>query len=86
MTTSFAPGLAGGRERQDGVDRLLARRLDERARVHHDQVGVVGAEGGREPVGQQGCDDLVGVDCVLRAAESLNVETLDSRLTHCTAG
>ena len=34
---------ASADERQDGVDRLLACRLDERARVDDDQVGVVGA-------------------------------------------
>ena len=70
----LGPGLAGVAEGEDGVDRLLARRLDERARVDDDEVGVVGAVGGHQAVGQEARDDLVGVDGVLRAAERLDVE------------
>ena len=84
VTTSLAPRPCGtSAERQDGVDRLLARRLDERARVHHDDVGVVGARDRRSrPSATRDADDLVGVDGVLRAAERLDVE---HRLVHCGA-
>ena len=68
-------------ERERDVDRLLAGRLDERAGVDDDEVGVLGGRRGREPVGEQGGDDLVGVDGVLRAAERLDVEALGHRST-----
>ena len=63
-------------ERERDVDRLLARGFDERARVDDDEVGVARRRRRREPVGEQGRDDLVGVDGVLRAAERLDVEPL----------
>ncbi len=50
--------------------------FDERARVDDDEVGVARLGRRCEPVGEQGCDDLVGVDSVLRAAERLDVEPL----------
>ena len=59
---------------EDRVDRLAPRVLDERAGVHHDEVGLVDRARGLQAVGDEGRDDLVGVDGVLRAAERLEVE------------
>ena len=49
VTTRRAPGRFDVGQREDGVDRLLAGRLDERAGVDHDEVGVLGAVGGLSP-------------------------------------
>ena len=49
VTTSFAPLRFDVRERERDVDRLLARRFDERARVDHDEVGVPGSVAGASP-------------------------------------
>ena len=46
-------GLLRIGERERDVDRLLAGRVDERARVDDDEVGVLGRGRGREPVGEQ---------------------------------
>src|SRR4029079_17661247 len=51
----------------------------ERTRVHHDEVGVVGAVGGDETVGEQRRHELLGVDSVLRAAERLDVKASRGR-------
>ena len=69
-------GLALVVEREDRVDRLLARLLDERARVDDDEVGRRRVVGRRHPVGQQRADQLVAVDLVLGAAQGLDVEPL----------
>ena len=79
VTTSLAPVSLHVRQRERDVDGLLARGLDERARVDHDEIGVAGRGRGLEPVREQGGDDLVGVDRVLRAAERLDVEALGHR-------
>jgi hypothetical protein len=68
-----APGLAPGQV-QDDLDGLLPGLLDERAGVHDDEVGRRGVVDGRHPVGQQGPDELVRVDLVLRAAQGLDEE------------
>ena len=69
-------GPLGVGQRQRDVDRLLARRFDERAGVHDDEVGIVGAGGRLETVGEQRRDDLVGVDRVLRTPQRLDPEGL----------
>ena len=74
VTHELGAGRLRVGERERDVDRLLAGRLDERARVHDDEVGSPARRRGHETVGEQGRDDLVGVDGVLRAAERLDVE------------
>ena len=64
--------LAAVGQRQDRVDRLLARRLDEGARVDDDDVGI--GRRGHEPIGQERAGELVGIDLVLRAAQCLHPE------------
>ena len=61
---------------QDGVDRLLAGCLDERTRVDDDEVSRLGVVSGAQAIGEQGADELVGVDLVLRATKRLDVEAL----------
>ena len=58
------------RRLEDRLDRLLARVLDERARVDHDHVGLggIGDEGASGPV--EVAEHDLGVDEVLRAAEA----------------
>ena len=76
VTTMRAPVFARGRQRQDRVDRLLASLLDERARVHHHEVGLVDGFRRLQAIREQRADELVGVDLVLRAAQGLDVEPL----------
>ncbi len=59
-------------QRQDGVDRLLAGLVDERAGVDDHDVGGGGVVGLGEPVGDQAAVELVRVDLVLGAAERLH--------------
>ena len=68
--------LAGVAEREDGVDRLLAGGLDERAGVDDDEIGAVGVVGGHETVREEARHDLVGVDRVLRTPQRLDPEGL----------
>ena len=63
-------------EREDRVDRLATGLVDERAGVHHDEVGERGVVGRFHAVREQRADQLVGIDVVLRAAERLDVEPL----------
>ena len=63
-------------EGEDGVDRLLAGCLDERTRVDDDEVSRLGVVSRAQAVGEQGADELVGVDLVLRATKRLDVEAL----------
>ncbi len=53
-------------EGERDVDRLLTRGFDERARVDDDEIRILGRHGRRETVGEQGRDDLVAIDGVLR--------------------
>ena len=71
-------GTTRAGEREHGLDRLLTRCLDERARVDDHDVGVLGHRRGDETVGRQRARELVGVDLVLGAAKCLYpVGTLD---------
>ena len=67
---------------QYGVDRLLAGRLYEGARVHHDQVGVRRVVGAVEALRGQVTLELVRVHLVLRATQRLQpVEAHDFQHT-----
>ncbi len=57
--------VAGGSELENGVDRLLAGRLDEGAGVHHHELGVIRRRRGLVPVATQHPGQLVRVDLVL---------------------
>src|SRR5690606_27156140 len=74
------------RQVEDGVDRLLPSRVDERAGVHHDEVGVLGRAGGDEPVGEHRPGELVRVDLVLRAAQGLDPEGAGHDAVRVTGG
>ena len=66
---------------QDGVDRLLAGGIDERARVDHDEIGRLRVRGGAVALCSEIALQLVGVDLVLRAPQGLQpVEAHD--VTH----
>ena len=54
---------------QDGVDRLLLGRIDERAGIHHDDVGIFGAGGDLRAVVRQQAHHDFGVDQVFGASE-----------------
>ena len=71
QAAAVAPPLVEGEHR---VDRLLAGRLDERARVDDDEVGRLGVGRRTQPVGDQRADELVGVDLVLGTTKRLDVE------------
>ena len=86
VTTRRLPVAAPLVEGEHGVDRLLAGRLDERARVDDDEVGRLGVVGRAQPVGEQRADQLVGVDLVLRATKRLDVEASRTRLTRLLTG
>ncbi|MEY2775900.1 MAG: hypothetical protein RL218_1125 [Actinomycetota bacterium] len=58
------------------VDRLAARLLDESTRIDDDEVSRSWVVGGDETVCEQGSDDLVGVDVVLRTAQRFDIEPL----------
>ncbi len=68
--------VACGGQLEDGVDRFLARRLDEGARVDHDQIGVVRRCGRLVAVAAQRAHELVRVDLVLRTAQGLQPVSL----------
>ncbi len=72
-------------EGQDGVDRLLAGLVDERAGVDDHQVGLRRVVGGLHAIGQQRADQLVAVDLVLRAPQGLDVEALPHRCVRLPA-
>ena len=62
------------RQLEDGLDRLLARPVDERAGVDDEALGVLGPLDQREPgLGQQP-EHQLGVDLVLRAAEGREMD------------
>ena len=61
---------------ENRVDRLLARRLDERTRVDDHDVGVGRCACRYEPVGQERTDQLLGINLVLRAAQRLYPEAV----------
>ena len=71
VTTSRAPGPATSASVEDGVDRLLAGRLDEGAGVDHHEIGRLRGLGAAVPLGSQTALQLVGVDLVLRAPQGL---------------
>ena len=56
---------------EHGVDRLLAGRLNESARVHDDEVRVVRVRGTAVPLRMEVPLELVGVHLVLRTAQGL---------------
>ena len=58
-------------EGQDGVDRLLAGRIDEGAGVHDDEVGRLRIGGGAVSLRGEAALQLVGVHLVLRAPQGL---------------
>ena len=68
----IAPPVDG----DDRVDRLLAGIFDERTGVHDHEICSADIVGRQHAVGQQGADQLVGIDLILRAAESLDIEAL----------
>ncbi len=55
--------------RQERVDGVLLRRLDEAAGVHHDGLGVLRVVDEEETVGGEPTGELLGVDVVAGAAE-----------------
>jgi hypothetical protein len=57
------------RHLEDGVDRLLLRRIDEGARVHDDHVGVAASAVSLVPGLLGHAQHHLAVDEVLRAAE-----------------
>ncbi len=74
-------GAAPVSQVQDGVDRLLAGRLNEGARVDHDEVGRLGIRGAAVSLRSEIALELVGIDLVLRAPQGLQpVEAHD--VTH----
>jgi hypothetical protein len=66
--------LPGVGQREDGLDRLLPGGVDEGARVDDHEVGDSGVIGRHHALGEEGADDLLGVDLVLGAAERLEDE------------
>jgi len=67
------PPAAQLRHLQDGVDRLLAGALDERAGVDHRDVGVLDPLGEGVAGAGQGAQHQLPVEAVLRAAERAEV-------------
>ena len=61
--------LAGARHPEDRLDGLLSRLFDERARVHHDDVGAVGCIDQGIAGGLHLPEHQLGIDLVLRATE-----------------
>ena len=59
-------------EAQNRVDRLFPGFLDERARVHHDEISFVSRLSRGHAVGDQRAFELVAIDLVLRTSEGLD--------------
>ena len=55
---------------EDGLDRLAASRIDEGARVHHDDVGLARIRGDRIAPSLESAEHHLAVDQVLGAAEA----------------
>ena len=70
------PGLSQAVELEDGLDRLLARGLDESARVHDDKVGLTRIPCRLIAAGGQATDQLLRVHLILRAPERRDPKAL----------
>ena len=80
MTTSFfAPRPLVLRHLEDRVDALFLGRVDERAGVDDDDVGVVGRVDQRVAGGLDLAEHQLGVDLVLRTTERHEVDALTQR-------
>ena len=55
---------------EDRLDRFFLRRIDERARVHHQHVGVVSIRGYLHSALQNAAEHDLGIDQIFRAAET----------------
>ena len=77
MTTSLpCPAFLCSRHLEDRVDALLFGRVDERARVDDDDVGVLGRVDQRVAGGLDLAEHQLGVDLVLRTTERDEVDAL----------
>ena len=68
------PGATALTQGEDRVDGLSASLLNEGAGVDDDEFGIGGVVDRGHPVREEGADELVGVDLVLRTAQCLDVE------------